>query len=61
MQALKDTSMDVSAHEGETLEKSMLDEAAVTLLQMGDPLHGGFGQSPKFPNPCKFAFLIKDL
>ena len=28
MQALKDTSMDVSAHEGETLEKSMLDEAS---------------------------------
>ena len=59
MQALKDTSMDVSAHEGETLEKSMLDEAAVTLLHMGDPLHGGFGQSPKFPNPSNLLFLLR--
>ena len=59
MQALKDTSMDVSAHEGETLEKSMLDEGAVTLLQMGDPLHGGFGQSPKFPNPSNLLFLLR--
>ena len=26
---------------------------------MGDPLHGGFGQSPKFPNPSNLLFLLR--
>ena len=26
---------------------------------MGDPLHGGFGQSPKFPNPSNLLFLFQ--
>jgi len=26
---------------------------------MGDPLHGGFGQAPKFPNPSNLLFLLR--
>ncbi len=59
MQALKETSMDITAQEAERLEKSMLEEAAVTLLHLGDPIHGGFGQAPKFPNASNLLFLLR--
>ena len=26
---------------------------------MADPLHGGFGHSPKFPNPSNLLFLLR--
>jgi len=41
------------------LERSILDEAAMGLLQMGDPIYGGFGQVPKFPNPSNLMFLLR--
>jgi uncharacterized protein YyaL (SSP411 family) len=41
------------------LERSILDEAAVSLIQMGDPIYGGFGQAPKFPNASSLLFLLR--
>ena len=41
------------------LERSILDEAAVGLIQMGDPIYGGFGQAPKFPNASSLLFLLR--
>lgn len=42
-----------------TLEKSVLDEAAVNLIQIGDPVFGGFGSAPKFPNAANISFLFR--
>ncbi len=41
------------------LEKSILDEAAVNLLQMADQTFGGFGKAPKFPNSANISFLFR--
>ena len=41
------------------IEKSILDEAALNLLQMGDPTFGGFGSAPKFPNSSNMSFLLR--
>ncbi|MFB3113642.1 MAG: thioredoxin domain-containing protein [Nitrosopumilaceae archaeon] len=41
------------------LEKSILDEAAINLLQMGDQNFGGFGQAPKFPNAANISFMFR--
>lgn len=41
------------------LEKILLDEAAVNLLQSSDPINGGFGSAPKFPNASNLAFLLR--
>jgi uncharacterized protein YyaL (SSP411 family) len=62
MQALSQTARDVAlpgdgAKAG--LERSILDEAAVGLLQMGDTIYGGFGQAPKFPNASNLLFLLR--
>jgi uncharacterized protein len=59
MQALKNSSVDIIQTESEKLEKTILDEAAVSLLQMGDYVYGGFGQAPKFPNPSNLLFLLR--
>ena len=61
MSALAQTSNDLapSAQGHQTLERSILDEAAVSLLQMGDVIYGGFGQAPKFPNPSNLLFLLR--
>ena len=60
MQALSSTAKDVG-HKAEDskLERSLLDEAAVNLLQMSDPIYGGFGQAPKFPNPSNLLFMLR--
>jgi uncharacterized protein len=42
-----------------SLERSILDEAAVGLLQMGDRIYGGFGHAPKFPNTSNLMFLLR--
>ena len=39
------------------LDRSVLDEAAVNLLTMADPVNGGFGSAPKFPNAANLSFL----
>ena len=43
----------------EHLDKSILDEAAINLLQLGDPIHGGFGSAPKFPNSANLSFMLR--
>jgi uncharacterized protein YyaL (SSP411 family) len=62
-QALSQTATDLVARteitEKTTLERSILDEAAVGLLQMGDRIYGGFGHAPKFPNASNLMFLLR--
>lgn len=41
------------------LEKSILDEAAINLLQISDQVNGGFGQAPKFPNAANLSFMLR--
>ena len=41
------------------LERSVLDEAAMNLFQLGDPTNGGFGSAPKFPNAANISFLFR--
>ena len=45
--------------EGGKIEKSILDEAAVNLLQVADTNFGGFGQAPKFPNAANLSFMFR--
>jgi uncharacterized protein YyaL (SSP411 family) len=61
MGALSQTARDIAVPAGaETgIERSILDEAAVGLLQMGDTVYGGFGQAPKFPNTSNLLFLLR--
>lgn len=63
VEALKQTSNDVVpsavGRDSLGLERSILDEAAVGLLQMGDTIYGGFGQAPKFPNASNLLFLLR--
>ena len=41
------------------IDKSILDEAAVNLLQIADVTYGGFGQAPKFPNASNLSFILR--
>jgi len=41
------------------LERSLLDEAAMNLFQIGDFSYGGFGGAPKFPNAANISFLFR--
>ena len=41
------------------IDKSILDEAAINLLQMGDLINGGFGNAPKFPNAANMSFMLR--
>jgi len=41
------------------LDKSILDEAAVNLLSLGDLINGGFGHAPKFPNAANLSFMLR--
>ena len=41
-----------------TLDRVVLDEAAMNLLGMGDTIYGGFGSAPKFPNAACISFLF---
>lgn len=61
MDALAQTARDITSGTAEkaSLERSILDEAAMGLLQMGDPIYGGFGQAPKFPNASNLMFLLR--
>jgi len=40
-------------------DKSILDEAAINLLQIADATYGGFGQAPKFPNASNLSFMFR--
>jgi uncharacterized protein len=41
------------------LEKSILDEAAINLMQLADQVNGGFGTAPKFPNSANISFILR--
>jgi uncharacterized protein YyaL (SSP411 family) len=62
MDALAQTIKDVApiqTSDKVSIERSILDEAAVGLLQMGDLMYGGFGHAPKFPNTSNLMFLLR--
>jgi len=40
-------------------DKGILNEAAVNLLQLADPVYGGFGSAPKFPNAGNVSFMFR--
>ncbi|WP_316504614.1 thioredoxin domain-containing protein [Nitrosopumilus sp.] len=42
-----------------TLDRTILDEAAMNLFQLGDSSYGGFGSAPKFPNAANVSFLFR--
>jgi len=39
--------------------RASLEEAAARLTEMYDPLHGGFGRAPKFPQPLLLDLLLQ--
>lgn len=41
------------------ISRQIIDEAAMNLLQAGDPIYGGFGSAPKFPNAANVSFLFR--
>ncbi|HSF28089.1 MAG TPA: thioredoxin domain-containing protein [Nitrosopumilaceae archaeon] len=41
------------------IDKLILDEAAINLLQMGDLINGGFGNAPKFPNAANLSYMLR--
>ena len=57
--ALERSAKDIQQRNGFTVDRSILDEAGVGLLQLSDPVYGGFGQVPKFPNPSNLTFLLR--
>jgi uncharacterized protein len=59
LQALGNSAKDVQQPYGVSLDRQILDEAAVGLLHMSDPVYGGFGHAPKFPNPSNLLFLLR--
>ena len=56
---MKKSEQTVSFSTKSKLEKSILDEGAVNLLQIADPINGGFGSAPKFPNAANLSFLLR--
>ena len=47
------------ADSSESLNLNLLDSAAAALRRQFDPVHGGFGQSPKFPHPMDLRLLLR--
>jgi len=59
MDSLLSTSGNLTKERSTEIEKSVLDESAINLLQLADPVHGGFGHAPKFPNTSNLLFLLR--
>lgn len=57
--ALVDTSKDILNNKNMVLDKTVLDESALNLLNIADFKYGGFGISPKFPNVSNLLFLLR--
>lgn len=57
--ALRESSTDIVTDTDTKVEKTIINEAAVTLLQLADNLYGGFGSAPKFPNASNLLFLLR--
>jgi len=59
MESLVESSSSLAKNSTTDIERTILDESAVNLLQIADSLHGGFGQAPKFPNTTNLLFLLR--
>src|SRR5919205_1563513 len=60
IQALSSMAMDIEVQgQHPDIDRSLLDEAALGLLHMGDPAYGGFGHAPKFPNVSNLLFMLR--
>lgn len=59
VEALVNTSKDIQNNKNIEIDKTILDESALSLLQIADFIHGGFGNSPKFPNVPNLLFLLR--
>ena len=57
--ALENSSTDIISDNDSKLENTIINEAAVTLLQLADNMYGGFGSAPKFPNASNLLFLLR--
>ena len=57
--ALRESATDIVSDTETKVEKTIINEAAVTLLQLADNLYGGFGSAPKFPNASNLLFLLR--
>jgi uncharacterized protein YyaL (SSP411 family) len=57
--ALRESATDIVTDTDTKVEKTIINEAAVTLLQLADNLYGGFGSAPKFPNASNLLFLLR--
>ncbi|MDW0298989.1 MAG: thioredoxin domain-containing protein [Nitrososphaeraceae archaeon] len=57
--ALENSSTDIVSDNDSKLENTIINEAAVTLLQLADNMYGGFGSAPKFPNASNLIFLLR--
>ncbi len=58
-QALKRDVLGIGRADDSGLTLELLDEAATKLLDAMDPVNGGFGAQPKFPNPISLEFLLR--
>ena len=58
-QALKRDVLGIGRADDSGLTLELLDEAAVKLMDAMDPVNGGFGTQPKFPNPISLEFLLR--
>jgi uncharacterized protein len=56
--ALRESSLD--RPQPSTLETELLDAAAARLGVRFDPVHGGFGGAPKFPQPMIVEFMLRN-
>ena len=59
MKSLIESSSSIAKNSNTNIERTILDESAVNLLQIADSLHGGFGQAPKFPNTTNLLYLLR--
>ncbi|MGN6629056.1 MAG: thioredoxin domain-containing protein [Candidatus Nitrosocosmicus sp.] len=59
MNALKGSSKNHSINKDLEIDKSVLDESALNLLNIADYSYGGFGTAPKFPNVSNLLFLLR--
>src|SRR5215208_808647 len=59
MESLRESSSTLAKNLNSDIDRTILDESAVNLLQIADSLHGGFGQAPKFPNTTNLLFLLR--
>jgi uncharacterized protein YyaL (SSP411 family) len=57
--ALSRTLPDAPPAEQPPLEQTILGVAAQSHVQSFDPVHGGFGDAPKFPHPAELALCLR--